>query len=176
MELFEDVTVGFEQADPSTLPPLSQGLPSADNVQGIGIKMGDTIAEAKSFAATAYKCNGVDEAAEDNFYYSDLTKLNIEDSYDTQKLLAEGCPVLKYESAYDLINNIKQNKVTDVSLSRILDARMQHMESGMPPVPGFYWMVFTVSYDHPQANKEITPTIGEWYTVEEQYCIGVIVE
>ena len=98
--------------------------------------------------------------------------------YDSQRLVDEGCPVVKYSQNYQLINNINTPGASGPSLYAVYDAELNNnVGHSVPSAPGLYWMIFTVTYDnHPRDNKDIIPVLNEWYVIDEKYWVGVIVE
>lgn len=158
------------------LPPLTKSLAYEKNVMGVGVKMGDTIVEAKKYDLVSYQCTAYDQD-NDEYYYSSESYNHMDMIYNSRRLVSEGVPVIKYSQDYKLIDNIEAPDASDVSLQMVYDAELDKDMKAVPTAPGLYWMVFTVSYDdHPRKNKEITPVLNEWYITDEMYWVGVIVE
>ena len=182
-KLFEDVTVRFDEEAPAEtmpavqLPPLSESLASEADVKGVGVEMDGVIVEAKRYSYISYQCCGYDETTGE-YYYSSWGENFLPGRYDTQKLIDEGCPIVKYSSNYQMIDNIENNSSSGVSLWGVFNSDFDNgVYQSVPSDPGLYWMMFTVSYNnHPMMNKEVTPVLNEWYSVEDQYWVGVIVE
>ena len=180
-KLFEKVTVRFDEEAPAEttpavqLPPLSESLASEADVKGVGVEMDGVIVEAKRFAIFTYQCCGYNQETGE-YYYSPWSEglLGLYD--DTAKLIDYGCPVVKYSLNYRLINNIENKNSMGVALLNVRNSDMEVVGVTVPSEPGFYWMVFWSNYKHPMYHEGITPIVDEWYPVEEQYWVGVIVE
>ena len=182
-KLFEDVTVRFDEEAPAEttpavqLPPLSESLASEADVKGVGVEMDGVIVEAKRYSWISYQCCAYDEATGEYYYSSEGENWMLE-LYDSQRLVDEGCPVVKYSQNYQLINNINTPGASGPSLYAVYDAELNNnVGHSVPSAPGLYWMIFTVTYDnHPRDNKDIIPVLNEWYVIDEKYWVGVIVE
>ena len=182
-KLFEKVTVRFDEEAPAEttpavqLPPLSESLASEADVKGVGVEMDGVIVEAKRYSWISYQCCAYDEATGE-YYYSSESENWMLVLYDSQRLVDEGCPVVKYSQNYQLINNINTPGASGPSLYAVYDAELNNnVGHSVPSAPGLYWMIFTVTYDnHPRDNKDIIPVLNEWYVIDEQYWVGVIVE
>ena len=182
-KLFEKVTVRFGEEAPAEttpavqLPPLSESLASEADVKGVGVEMDGVIVEAKRYSWISYQCCAYDEATGE-YYYSSEGENGMLVLYDSQRLVDEGCPVVKYSQNYQLINNINTPGASGPSLYAVYDAELNNnVGHSVPSAPGLYWMIFTVTYDnHPRDNKDIIPVLNEWYVIDEQYWVGVIFE
>ena len=185
--LFENVTVRFEDIHTissrevmENYPPTAS-LSSADQVQRVGIRMGDAIVEGYEYIVDAVKCEFYNEQTNVATYITPEMTLPYP-NYARSAANGE-MPIIKYSDDIEIINNLDYVYSYDGDICFVpLFENAANGPVSTPTVPGVYYTeirstMWPPYYQDDNGNKAPSgmpkPQVGELYPFT--YCHGFIV-